>query len=116
LLYPHNRWTFGSRLKGGVYGNYAQGRLQVLNAGVVQVDNDVNRGQFSLLGEFGVSASYQVTPRVSLRVGYEAWLLYGVGDTTDQILSPLSPTTLRTIHSDGDAFFHGGSVGVETIW
>lgn len=116
LLYPHNRWTFGSRLKGGIYGNYAQGRLQVLNAGAVQVDNDVNRGQFSLLGEFGVSASYRVTPRVSLRVGYEAWLLYGVGDTTDQILSPLSPTTLRTIHSDGDAFFHGGSVGVETIW
>jgi hypothetical protein len=116
LLYPHNRWTFGSRLKGGVYGNYAQGRLQVLNAGVVQVDNDVNRGQFSLLGEFGVSASYQVTPRVSLRVGYEAWLLYGVANTTDQILSPLSPTTLRIMESGGDTFFHGGSVGVETTW
>lgn len=116
LLYPHRRWTFASRFKAGLYGNFASGKLRVLNAGALQVDNDPNEGQLSALVELGVTASYQVTPRVALRAGYEFWYVYGVALTTEQVISPLSAATLSSMKTSSDAFFHGASVGLETTW
>jgi hypothetical protein len=110
------RLSFGSKLKLGPYANFADGQIGLSNAGTVQFLNGEDDVELSFLGELGYYLNYRITPRVSLRAGYEVWYLYGVALASDQAIVPLSINTGRMLKHREDVFYHGGTAGLQVIW
>jgi hypothetical protein len=113
---PTNLLTVSGRLKGGVYANMADSTTQLVNAGVVQLDNSADRTQLAATVDFGLLANLQLTPRLSLHGGYEVWYLTGVALAPEQNVSPMTLNTGRGMITDEDAWFHGATVGVQYTW
>jgi hypothetical protein len=113
---PTNLLTVSSKFKGGVYANLAESRTQLVNAGVLQLDNEADRTQLAASVEFGLLANLQLTPRLSVHGGYEVWYLTGVALAPEQNVSPITLDTGRGIIADEDAWFHGGTLGVQYTW
>jgi hypothetical protein len=68
------------------------------------------------LAEWGFYATFKVLPRVTLKAGYEFWWLYGVAIAFENVEQSLTPLSGNGISSDGDIFYHGGTVGCEVVW
>jgi hypothetical protein len=119
MLYPigtTNRLTISSKLKGGVYANIADSTTQLVNAGVVQLNSSADKTQIAATVEYGLMANLQLTPRVSIHAGYEVWYLVGVALAPEQNVSPMTRNTGRSMITDDDSWFHGGTVGVQCTW
>lgn len=117
LLYPYGpRWVFGGKAKLGAYGNFIDGKSRLVNAGVIQFDNESDKGQFAALGEFGIYADYKILPRVTARAGYELWWLYGVALAGEQEHYVLTRYAGRSLNSDGDILYQALTAGVEIVW
>jgi hypothetical protein len=113
---PTNLLTVSGRLKGGVYANISDSTTQLVNAGVVQLNNNADRTQLAATVELGLLANLQITPRFSVHGGYEVWYLTGVALAPAQRVSPMTLDTGRGMISDQDTWFHGATLGVQYTW
>lgn len=100
-----DKFRIDGLVKAGVY--YNDIRLDVVNAGAEAGNTD---DSISFLGEFGLSARYQVHRNVAVQAGYQvvwfnsvATAEHQVGQTTNIIGSPL----LATVDDGNNALFHG---------
>ncbi|MGE3777072.1 MAG: hypothetical protein AB7F89_07815 [Pirellulaceae bacterium] len=116
LLYPIDRWSVDSTLKGGLFANIGESNVFLSNAGVVQFDNSAEDLEFAAMVEYGAYVRYAISPRVNVRAGYEFLWIYGLGIATEQIRNPIATTTGRSFDGQGDTFYHGGTAGIEFIW
>jgi hypothetical protein len=116
LYYPLGRWNSTLRAKAGIYANVADGNVKLDHAGVREVDNGEDEVQFAFLGELGWFGSYRILPRVTAFVGYELWYVYGVAEAVKQKVQPFTLETGKEVETDGDIFYHGGTVGLEVTW
>ncbi len=115
LMYPVGRWSTTASVKGGLFGNVIDGSASLTNNGVGQFSNAAEDFGFAAAVEVGYFASFQVTPRIKFRAGYEFWWLYGVALATDQVTSPLTANTGRAV-DDATTVYHGATAGVEIDW
>lgn len=119
VFYPvgaSNRLTLIGRTKLGVYANFAEGDVRMVNAGVPQINNSDDEVALAFQGELGILAKLQVTRCLSLRGGYELWYLYGLASANEAAVAPLSPTSGRRLDAEEDAWFHGAVLGGEFVW
>jgi hypothetical protein len=114
LNYQTGRWSFGGRVKGGVFVNDASGHTEL----TFTSDNAdsalrLREDQLSFIGEFGLQSRFQVSPNVSIRAGYEMLLI------TSQALAPHQATFVTDtsfLDTTGQLFYHGASFGLEWYW
>ena len=119
IFYPvgaSNRLTLIGKTKLGVYANFAEGDVQMVNAGVAQINNSDDEVAFAFQGELGIQAKLQLTRRLSIQGGYELWYLYGLASANESALAPLSRSTGRNLECEEDTWFHGATLGGTFVW
>jgi hypothetical protein len=97
--------------KAGIYGNWACNRADDAGERPGYVDS-ASTGHAAFLGEIGVAATYQITSRLTARVGYQVTWLDGVALASQQEprLDPAhDPTDFGkpSVATGGTAFYHG---------
>ena len=110
------RLSLVGKTKFGLYANFAEGDVLLINAGAVELDNDDSEFQLAFLGELGFSARYRILPCFSVQAGYEIWYLAGLAQSHGQTVSPLTPATGTDLDSDNDTWYHAATVGAELVW
>lgn len=119
LFYPvsaANRLSLAFKTKLGIYANFADGGVRLVNAGVEELNNSADEVAFAFQGELGLSARLRITPRLSLRGGYEIWYLSGLALADGQTVSPLTPATGRSLDEEQDTWYHGVTLGGDYTW
>ena len=98
--------------KAGVYGNSIHERSDF---GTPATDGELkeNVGHVAFLGQIGLAATYEFTPRFSARAYYQAVWLDGVALAPEQIGATSFASNTTTIDAGGSLFYHGGGVGLE---
>lgn len=99
--------------KAGIYGNDASHR-SVIDTGVVTIPATSRGGRVAFLGEVGVTGSYRLTDRWSIRGGYQMMWIEGVTIATDQV-SATNFITQTGFDRNGGVFYHGAFVGLEAV-
>lgn len=121
------RFKVGGEAKAGLYGTRSK---QVTTANFI--GNTGNGGVFqelerdtdvAFVGEAGINGIFKVTPRLSLKLGYQVLYVAGVAVAVDNFntASPLpsgGQPSSRTafLDNDGDVFYHGANLGFEWTW
>lgn len=119
IIYPwgaSGRFSLIAKTKLGVYANFAEGQMRLVNAGVQEFDNNDDKVAFAFQGELGVLANLQVTRHLSLRCGYELWYLYGLATAAEQTVATLTQATGTDLASDQDTWFNGVTLGGQLTW
>lgn len=116
LKFPTGRLTTTSHLKGAIFANTGEGDSFLSNDGVVQFNNSSGELDFASLIEFGYYVNYQLTPRLSVRGGYETWWIYGLALAPSQAGNSIGRNTGGKLDINDDTFYHGGTLGVEYSW
>ena len=110
----------GTDIKAGIYGNSAKQGTVVRSTGL---NNDViefaDSDEAAFVGEFGIFLMHQIHPLVKIRGGYSLLVVDGVALATENF-NPESPFTgadrTVSINDNGNAFYHGGLLGLELGW
>lgn len=119
VIYPigaSNRLSLSTKTKLGIYANFAEGEVRLVNAGVQELDNSDDGVAFAFQGELGVRANLRVTRRLSVHCGYELWYLCGLALADGQTVSPLTQATGTNLEKDQDTWFHGVTLGGQIAW
>ncbi|MCY2995699.1 MAG: hypothetical protein NTY19_48805 [Planctomycetota bacterium] len=96
--------------KAGIYANYASNQADM---GVDSEDVDsASTCEGAFLGEIGLNCTYQITPRLAARVGYEVMWINGVALASQQQprLDPVHDNQdygSPSVAAEGTAFYHG---------
>jgi hypothetical protein len=116
LMFPLGRWMTTSTIKGGMFANATDGNALMINNGILQFaasDDDI---EFAANLEFGYFVSYQVTPRIKIRGGYEFWWLCGLALAPDQLTNTLTASSGSKVGTNSGTYYHGATAGVEVEW
>ena len=103
--------------KAGIYANYARNQA---DQGVMDSDDvdSASTCEGAFLGEIGLNCTYQITPRLAARVGYEVMWINGVALASQQ-QPRLVPVQEEHVHgspsvaAEGTAFYHGVAAGLD---
>jgi hypothetical protein len=110
------RLAIGSRTRAGVFANFTQGETSLANRGSYLLfarDKDVD---ISGLIQYSATARYRILPKVSAVCGYEGWILAGVASVSDQVYTPITPSSGLSYETSDTLFFHGATGGLEILW
>lgn len=116
LLAPIGRWTFGSKLGGGMGINFNDGGLVVVNDGNLVIGSGDSSEEFAWMAEVGFYSIFRLTERISLHAGYEAFYLWGLNIAAEQDFTFLNFDSGTGFDEKGHALFHGATAGVEIVW
>ena len=116
-ILERGRFSINGLIKGGPYLNHVSELTGVsLAKTVYESGASTNRAAF--VGEGGLQCKYQVTSRITLKLGYEVLWLAGVATAPGQIRETYifsNPTGVQThdISSNSNVLFHGATAGLE---
>lgn len=110
------RMSVSAKYKGGAFLNFYNGGSGV-NSNNASITESFKRDlNFAVMGELGANVYYHIGQRARLRVGYEAWGMYGLARVNKQLDGFLAPTTGSSLRHYGSLFLHGASVGFDFFW
>jgi len=114
------RLKVGVEVEAGVYGNRAKQETGAqFTTGPGTLQEEVTDSDAAFLGEAGFLVLFRVTPRMTLRAGYQLLYLNGVAlapeNFNDQPPFLDGPRTPLLNHN-GEAFYLGGTAGFEWTW
>ncbi len=101
------------RARAGIYGNFAENRFELSNAGAAVVRNFDDDVEIAGLFELSSGLRYYLTDDFHVRAGGELWYLAGVATSIDQFDTRVRRSTGRTINIDDDVLMVGISIGAE---
>jgi len=107
------RLSFSFRGKAGLFANFSEGDTTLFNAGVPIVANGDDDTDFAFAGELGVTAHYQLLPRLRAVASYDVLHLEEVATIENNHSPIISFTSGRNFSDGGDATFHGFGFGIE---
>ncbi|MFO0966338.1 MAG: BBP7 family outer membrane beta-barrel protein [Gemmataceae bacterium] len=118
-LWSNCRFRVDAFVRGGIYYDDATAGFVAARSGGTFAISGVSKEAIAFLGETGLSASYQITPHVAIRGGYQFLWLSGVALAGEQVSTtgnfnlngPFGSAANR-----GDVFYHGASVGLQIRW
>ena len=117
LFYPLGaKSTLAAKMKLGGYLNYAEGSTVVQDSGAVFANNSDEELNISALVELGVYYTHRITPRLTLKAGYEFWYLWRAALAPDQYVGAAVPGLGNRLISDSDTFYNGFNFGGEYQW
>ena len=120
-LLERNRFSIDSILKAGIFDNHVDETALVRIDRIQFVESDSTH-HLAFLGQIGVQCKYQVTPRLSLKAGYEALWLQGVALAPGQISETychgsIDPYEVYVeslgVNCSSGVFYHGATAGLE---
>ncbi len=105
------RLSFSGLAKVGGYLNLTDFDTQLVNASTVFVNRETNNTEFSMSLDLGATAHYQITPRVRLRFGIVAELLFRMTTTNHNfppVVSGSLGSNIRNVDEMGFIGYFGG--------
>lgn len=124
-LLERGRLSIDSVLKAGIFDNHVEETTSVRMERIQFADSAVT-DHAAFVGEVGLQCQYRVTPRLSLKAGYEAIWLRGVALAPGQISetycwygTPLPQDAyVRTlaVNCNSGVFYHGATAGLEYVF
>ena len=120
-LFERGRFAVDGMLKTGIFDNHVE-EATTVSIDRILFGESATTDHLAFLGEIGVRCKYQVTSRLSLKVGYEAIWLQGVALAPGQIPkthchSGVLPQTTYVealgVNCSSGVFFHGATAGLE---
>lgn len=116
--YRGNGWGLDAWGKVGIFANWADQStyedLAALAGGTSSVGASDQNAAFA--GDLGVALVWNMTDRLSARIGYQLLWLEGVALAPDQLDNSNPSIPLATLDNSGGVFYHGGIVGLEYLW
>lgn len=111
------RFKIGAEVKAGVYGTHSKQRTNVFCTSCDPLRERDSASDASFLGDAGAIMLYRVTPRFTLRGGYQILYVDGVATAVNNFNTE-SPFSARDsfIHNTGNVFAHGTNLGFEWTW
>ena len=100
-----------SSIKGGIYRNRSH-QISRLDP----ARDAANETDIAWVGESEVAANFPITKNTYLRVSYRLIHVAGLAIAADQINSTDLSVPAAALNSDGEAIYHGWSVGLEAWW
>jgi hypothetical protein len=120
-LLERNRFSIDSVLKVGIFDDHADETSSVRMERIQFGESDATNG-LAFVGQLGVRCKYQVTQRLSLKVGYELIWLQGVALAPGQISDTYchgatlpQDTSVQAlgVNCSSGIFYHGATAGLE---
>ena len=104
--------------KAGVFANDSKQQQFIGDFGNTFVfrDTSADGDETSFVGEIGATALVRLSPRWSLRGGYNLMWIDEVTRAVDQLDFTDTLTSGTLLNDSGDVFLHGANVGVEARW
>lgn len=118
MLWNAGRWMrINGVAKAGVYYNH-QAAQNTTYTDFFNPDVNVRDGEdtVSFVGETGLNASFALTNWLSWRAGYTFLWLGGVATPTGQLGLTDITTSTSAVNSNGSAYLHGVTTGLEARW
>ena len=112
-------WDLITTLKGGVYYNRVDLRVNSFGNGFVNGQGSFVTGETAWLGEASLQARRHFSQMGTLFLGYSMLSVDGVSLATEQtttIVNPLQGPRLQGFSNRGTLFYHGLNIGVEIRW
>jgi hypothetical protein len=108
------RLRVGGEIEAGVYGTGSRQRTNMTSTASPSLQEYVEDNDVAFIGEGGVSALYRINSHWSVKAGYQVLFIDGVATAVDNF-NTQSPFAARTafLDNNGDAFFHGATLGFE---
>ncbi len=122
-LEQHTFWQWGLRGRVGGLASMAQRRVffdSTIDPLGVDPPTNTRRGDFreknnaAFLIEGGMFTTWQMSPNMTLRVGYDLLYITGLAQASGNLSLPVA--NFSPLQIDGDAIYHGGSVGFNVVW
>ena len=107
------RLSFSCRAKAGLFLNANDGQTRFTNAGTPILRNSDEDVDLSAALEFGVTAHYQLLPRLRAITSFDIFHLEDVATIESNYSAIITPTTGRFYNDTGDATFSGFGFGIE---
>jgi hypothetical protein len=107
------RLAIGSRSRLGVYANFNEGRMAMVNEGATIINARREDTDIAGVVNLGGVARYRILPRVVATCGYEMLYIAGVATASNQRYVPVNPGTGTRYSASDTIFFHGGTAGLE---
>jgi len=128
FVYQWPRWSLGVRGKAGPYINFSRQNSEFvvddpLNSSFsgdpntpdhIERRTRASETSFTMLGELGIFAHYNLRPNVALRVAYEAMWLSSVANAQEQIT--FDTAALPVVKPGGGQMYMGASFGIDFYW
>jgi hypothetical protein len=112
-LFERGHFSINGLIKVGGYWNHASESTGVSIKKVVY-NSGASTDHLAFVSEAGLQCKYQVTSRITLKLGYEALWLSGVALAPGQIQETYTnPVSALGVNSNSHVLFHGGTIGLE---
>ncbi|GAA4422778.1 hypothetical protein [Bremerella cremea] len=118
------RWTLSLFGEIGVYGNRATQESNI-NFGGINIQETTAQRRASMVLEAGFLSTFRIVPRGTLRAGYQIVYIDGVALGSDSFnfqtggavpLNTALAGRAANINDNGNALYHGPTVGFEYTW
>lgn len=115
IMENYANWSWGVRFKAAGLYNFANrdSRLTRTAEDLGTSTESLDRNNLAPLLDGGLVAVYQLRPNISLRTSYDLMYITGIANAME---NARLGDTFPKFEVTGDAFFHGLSVGIETMW
>jgi hypothetical protein len=101
--------------KVGIYDDAMLQSNRIASA-AVNLSSRATTDHAAFLGELGLIASYQLTPHLAARGGYQLMWIDGVALAPQQISATNFSTATASVNTSGCLFCQGANVGLELSW
>jgi hypothetical protein len=116
------RFKLGAELEAGLYGNGSKSNTRAVwregaNGGPQSLLESVEDNDVAFVAELGAIGTFRLTPRTTIRGGYQLLYLDGVALAGENfnVASPFSPRQ-AILDNNGNVFYHGATLGLNFTW
>jgi hypothetical protein len=118
------RFKLGVEAEAGIYGNDTKANTNVVWQEVNVAPSPIQRlnesesdTDVALVAELGAIGLFRLTPRMTIRGGYQLLYLDGVALAAENF-NVASPFSARQafVDNNGDVFYHGATLGCTFTW
>ena len=112
-------WDILTTLKGGIYYNRVDLRVESFGNGFTNGRGSFVTGETAWLGEAGLQARRHMSCNATLTLGYSIMSIDGVSLAPEQmttVVNPLDGPNLQVSSNRSTMFLHGANIGVEYRW
>jgi hypothetical protein len=117
-LWERGRFSIGGLVKAGIFDNNAEQTTEISVRLKEEKSGSALTNAAAFVGETGLQCTYQVTPCLLLRAGYEVIWLRSVATAPGQIQETSTDMPAITMQATGvncnsGVFYHGATAGFE---
>ena len=106
------RLTAGLETAIGLYGNFASGSVNAVNAATTLLDTSDNGLRINSMFQISGLINYRVSKNIVATGGYECWYFPGLATVADQHLSNNAQPSQFSMRMGDDQLFRGWSAGL----